>query len=124
MGTNATIAAKFKNDNHISVYLNFDGYPEHVAPILLNHYNTYEKVLRLLVLGDLSELGKFDTCPEGHTYDNPARDHCVYYGRDRGETDTEARISPKISNYGQYTYYFDGQKWLMNGEPLTLETIR
>ena len=79
------------------IYTHSDGYPEHHGPILLEHYNTSEKVAELLGLGDLSVLGP--QIGEKHDFDwaftvdrdtwanDPRYQWCRAYGRDRGEED-------------------------------------
>lgn len=72
MGTRARIGIEYTDNTILSVYLNYDGYPEHVMA-RLKHYATEDAVKSLIRLGDLSELD-----------DTP--DTCVAYFRDRCES--------------------------------------
>lgn len=66
-----------KHDNTVvSIRVHRDGYLEHVAPILLNYYNTELLALQLVELGELVDLG---------TQLVDGTDACVAYHRDRGE---------------------------------------
>jgi hypothetical protein len=64
--------------------------------MLIDHYNTREKVEELIKLGDLSCLEKNinpdPTKPHTFDYENRQDDVCVAYGRDRGESDVDAKI--------------------------------
>ena len=72
MATRSFICAKDDSGMICGVYCHFDGYPEHHAPILKEHYNTWESVTNLIDLGSLSSLDK-------------TLESCVAYHRDRGE---------------------------------------
>lgn len=90
MSTRSLIA--IKNDNtYTSVYCHFDGYPEGVGITLLENYKSKKKMDDLLALGNISSLSKSIKKPEGHTFDKPQKGYTVFYGRDRGETDINAR---------------------------------
>lgn len=55
MGTHSSINI-FEDGVVRGVYCNFDGYPSHQAPILLNHYASVEAVRALIAGGDMSQL--------------------------------------------------------------------
>lgn len=80
------------------IYVHHDGYPSHHGPLLLEHYATQEQAERLLALGDLSKLDRRPDPNPGqrHSYRRPAPGVCIAYGRDRGETGTEAHTAPKM----------------------------
>ncbi len=97
-----------------------DGYLEHTGAVLLEHYDTPEKVDKLLDLGDIQCLYKNLDWPEGTSY-VPGKvngDVTVAFGRDYGETETEAVIlslaqldSPE--SWNEYIYIFtDADKWV------------
>jgi hypothetical protein len=91
------------------IYCHFDGYLEHNGNILNEHYTTEDKVRKLIGLGDLSILGS--EIGEKHNFDGPRenKNWCLAYGRDRGETDIEARTIP----YSDYTKeYFEEYVYL------------
>lgn len=79
MSTNAQILIRTSDNKYRGVTLHWDGYPAHVLPLLVHHYNTPEKAKALVDGGNLSTLA--ETVEE-----------CVYYKRDRGETGQEARV--------------------------------
>ena len=109
-----------ENDLYKTIYCHHDGYLTHNGAMLLDHYNTREKVLELLELGDLSCLGpKMNPDPKKpHSFEFEKRQDnvCVAYGRDRGESNTEAEnLSLKeIFNetWLEYFYIFtDKNEW-------------
>jgi hypothetical protein len=105
-----------------SIYCHFDGYPEGVGQMLLDHWTDPERVEQLITLGDMSSLGSeigeqhdFDThMPnlwgmreefEGMSPEEEAaarkrieeespygKGWCLFYGRDRGETGCGSRV--------------------------------
>ena len=116
MSTHSLIG-KVNKDNSITyIYCHFDGYMEHNGRILQEHYTKESKVDDLLKLGDLSILG--EEIGEKHDFNNYdltiAKKWCSAYGRDRGETDIEARTVQSANNIvGQeeYVYLFEDNKW-------------
>lgn len=120
MGTVSTISAKLSNGKFGTIYCHWDGYPSNNGRILIESYTTQEKVDALIALGDLSSLGAEVDCQEGHSFDAPAVDRCVAFGRDRGESDSEAVISDSLLGsliqYGRcgqsWQYLWDGEKWM------------
>lgn len=115
MPTNAYIAVQ-SNDQVREIYLHWDGYLEHVQPLLLNHYNSLEKAQSLVNGGDISSLKESNECPEGHTFESPAKGHTTYYGRDRGETGVGFN-SYTVEDYvgescNDYQYMFNEGVWL------------
>jgi hypothetical protein len=118
-----------------SIYCHFDGYPEGVGQMLLDHWTDEAKINRLIALGDLSSLGRvigrkhdFDThlgtYVGGRPHDHPdgydagtfvpseaaKKGWCLFYGRDRGEPDTTSRVHEidDFPDYGQEAeYLFD-----------------
>ena len=91
----------------------------YVGAILLDHYNTKEKLEKLLELGDLSLLDiKTEPDPNlPHSFDGVRQDDvCVAYGRDRGEQGTEAKIRTLNqllnADWIEYFYIFgEDDKW-------------
>lgn len=105
MATRSTLSANLPNAK--SIYCHWDGYPENMLPILNNHYDTDEKVLELLALGDLSSLGeRVKSNPnEFHSFGDPLPDVTVAYHRDRGE---KLRFSGSSE---MYNYIYDNGSW-------------
>ena len=85
MSTNSIIAYERENGSIEGIYCHWDGYPEKVGQILLDHYDL-EKILKLMSLGSISNLGEEVEPPEGagHSYDDPFPGVTVAYRRDRG----------------------------------------
>lgn len=82
MSTHARIAIKQPLSIR-SIYVHYDGYPEHMNDILLNNYNTLETVEELINLGDLSVLGSKISGSSLHSFKNREYDTTVAYHRDR-----------------------------------------
>jgi len=91
MATRARIALELKDGSYISSYQHWDGYPGGLGYTLIDHWNDYDKIEEAIRLGDASSwrymVGQkidFDD------RNDPLHDvqNC-YYGRDRGEKNTE-----------------------------------
>lgn len=113
MSTNARIGVENEDGTVTSAYTHWDGYPSHHAPILSEHYADPAKLRELLALGDLSSLA-----PEiGEQHDFESREHpgwCLFYARDRGETDVAAKTHPIDAwpDYGQaFEYLLKPNGW-------------
>lgn len=98
------------------IYCHYDGYPSHNGVILTQHYDTYDKVKKLLELGDLSILG--EEVGEQQDFNNRStynRKWCLAYGRDRGEENVSVKngdFDKLISDQSvDYVYVFDGDYW-------------
>lgn len=93
MSTRSYICKENKDGTYTGIYCHSDGYLTYNGAMLLDHYNEREKVEKLIGLGDLSVLyPNIDPDPSRpHSFDERQNDVCVFYGRDRGETDTEAK---------------------------------
>lgn len=121
MSTRSFIAKKIGEDAYLTIYCHADGYLTYNGAMLIDHYNTPERVDALLALGDLSSLQeKLEPDPNlPHSFDYNERQEgvTVAYGRDRGETGTEARVATLAdlndeSNWTEYVYIFDeNNKW-------------
>ena len=99
MATRSTIAILETTGVVKQIYCHWDGYIEHNGRILKEHYKTSELVKELISHGDMSILapninttGVTSWSTGTHSFDTPEADVCVYYGRDRGESNTEFRI--------------------------------
>ena len=91
MGTRSRIAIIKKDGSIRSIYCHWDGYLEHNGVILLNYYDTEEKVNKLIDLGALSSLER-------------TLDGTVSYHKWRGE---ELRVEEfkNIAEFFDYMYY-------------------
>jgi len=108
MGTRSRIGI-MHGDKVKSVYCHWDGYLEHNGAILQEHYNS-TKANFLVALGDLSSLGseigekhafsQFDLpAEEVEAYKKLTENWCTFYGRDRGETGTEWKVSNTFEEF-------------------------
>lgn len=117
MSTRSFIFAKLSTGQIKSVYCHSDGYPDYNGRLLNEHYTDQTKVDALLALGDLSILG--EEIGEKHSFDNKPVDACTAYGRDRGETGTQARIVRNLASAvkktaesnAEFVYIWDGEAW-------------
>ena len=104
MSTSAAILQEV-DGGYRSIYIHWDGYPEHMMPMLEN-YNTDEKLNELLDFGNCSSIGE-------NIHDS------TFYCRDKGENFENNRAqltqgtSLEIKNlYSvQYVYIFEDDKW-------------
>lgn len=113
MGTRSRIA-KEDSTGITMVYCHWDGYLDHNGRILLEHYQDAAKVDELLSFGDISSLGK--EVGTKHNFDEKPKDQTNYYGRDRGESNIEAKHFPKLvsipgSLYEEFFYLYRDGKW-------------
>ena len=121
MATRSTIAVRHQDGTFSQIYCHWDGYPEHNGKILAEHYNSLERAEALVALGDMSSLDASIECPEGHTFDSSVRGYSVFYGRDRGESDVEARRFADGPTFlvdrdsQQYDYIFAEGRWFILG---------
>ena len=128
MSTRSSITAQCSDGKFRSIYCHFDGYKEGgVGEMLFKNYTDQEKIEQLLALGDLSSLGESIDCPEGHSYDTPVEGHSVFYSRDRGEDFEDVKPLEEDScaacwhkNDQAYNYFWDGEKWLQDGNILLI----
>lgn len=114
MATRSNISVKVGNE-YRTVYCHWDGYLKGVGEMLLNHYNSQELAEELVKEGSMSYLEKKCSCPDGHSYETPINGYTVYYGRDRGETETEYKVSeerPRVNE--EYLYVFEDGKWFVS----------
>lgn len=102
MGTSSFIGIKRDDDTIIGVYCNFDGYPNHMVPVLTKFYNTEKKIMKLIEYGNMSFLG--ETIKE-----------CDFYQRSDPELEKAViYINEKELNEGweyNYRYVFIKDKW-------------
>ena len=104
---------KLLDDGSIKyIYCHFDGYPEHNGEILKEHYKTEAKIDALLELGDISILGE-EIGEKQNFHNKQSNNMCLAYGRDRGDTDIEARIAEGVYEFRDqtYSYLWDGKSW-------------
>lgn len=113
MSTRSDIIVQRADGSWKRIYCHFDGYLEGVGATLAAHYATQERADALVAPGDLSVLDVECCGAPGHSYANQVDGQSVYYGRDRGEKDTEghdgpglAEVWPPAESWTEYTYVF------------------
>ena len=121
MATRSRIAIENENGTVSSVYSHWDGYPSNNGRILMENYKDRDKVQKLIDLGSLSSLAQEVEIPEGvtHSFTSPSKGITVFYGRDRGEDNVEAKehadrkafLRSDVEEYG-YLLTIEGE-WLM-----------
>lgn len=107
MGTRSRIAVMHGNVCK-SVYCHWDGYLEHNGKILLENYDS-AKANELVALGDLSSLApeigtahpfrSFDSDISNEDYERLYGNMTTFYGRDRGETQTEYKVAHSFEEF-------------------------
>ena len=110
MATRSTIALEFADGTVQQVYCHWDGYLSNNGQILLKHYSDPFKLRERIDLGDISSLkptvgtkhafSQFEQNKlSSEDYDKLYGDMTTFYGRDRGESGTEAK---KFANFAEY----------------------
>lgn len=114
MGTRSSIGIQNEDGTILAAYCHWDGYPSHNGALLLEHYNTEEKVRELLSFGNISSLG--EKIGTKHDFSNPPKDETNFYGRDRDEKDQDAENFPGLFSWANgmgvaYYYLFTNGEW-------------
>ena len=119
MSTHARIGLTLHDGTIKHSYVHFDGYPEGVGETLVMHYNDIEKIEELLSFGDMSTLQP-SIHPQGtHTFEKREDGVCLFYNRDRGETNVDAVVSSMDElhsiyyNSVDYYYLYSGGNWFV-----------
>ena len=97
MSTRSYIAKQIDTNKYLTIYCHSDGYLTYNGAMLIDYYNTEEKVDALLKLGNISFLEKklYPDPGKEHSFDYDKRQEgvVVAYGRDRGDKDSEAFVA-------------------------------
>jgi hypothetical protein len=125
MATRSSISIRNEDGSYTGIYCHWDGYLSNNGRILLEHYNSEERIRELLALGDISVLAP--EIGEKHPFDTPYsifgehaeanyKNWCKAYGRDRGDSDCEARNYPTVSRLldvlsQEYDYLWYDNQW-------------
>ena len=115
MATRSTIALEFADGTIGQVYAHWDGYLAHNGRILQEYYDNPFILRDLIDLGDISSLrptigtkhpfSQFDNGMSTEEFNALYQDMTTFYGRDRGETNTNARY------FNDYLHFLvDGQE--------------
>lgn len=126
MATRSTIALEFADDTVGQVYCHWDGYLSHNGTILLENYSDPFKLRDLIDLGDLSVLAA--EIGTKHDFEARVEGVCTFYGRDRDESDTQAKYFDNFEDYAanhqteEYEYILrkDGQWYVDQGDGFEL----
>lgn len=110
MGTRSRIGV-MHGDRVKSVYCHWDGYLDFNGQILQDHYDSV-KANQLVALGDLSSLradiGEKHAFSKHDVPNIEVRVHnenwCTFYGRDRGEKDTEFKVAQTFAEFLEQCY--------------------
>ena len=108
MGTRSRIAV-MHGPVAKSVYCHWDGYLDFNGRILQEHYDS-SKANQLVALGDMSALrpeigekhafSQFELpADEVEAFKELTENWCTFYGRDRGETDTEWKVAHTFAEF-------------------------
>lgn len=103
MSTRSYIGILEPDETVTCIYCHFDGYPEHMGPVLTEAYNTEEKVRSLIGLGCLSSCYK-TMCPDPnlpHTLNKKQAKVTLAYHRDAGQ---EWEYNKPWSEANMYVY--------------------
>jgi len=117
MATRSTIAVVHEDGTVSQIYCHYDGYLSHNGQMLTEYYNTLLAAEFLVSKGDLSILAPRVTPTGTHSFNEPEQGVCVYYGRDRGEDNTEPRKFNSVDDYNlyyqaqEYNYLFKDGEW-------------
>lgn len=114
MSSRSYICVKQNDGTYVGIYCHNFGFLTYNGAMLIDHYKKREKVEELIKYGDLSLLN-INVSPDPryiHNFNSRQKDVCVFYGRDRGEKNTEARVI-KLSEINdknswiEYCYIYD-----------------
>jgi hypothetical protein len=118
MSTRATIGLKRQNGTIDTIICWHDAYLDGVGRILQNHYNTVEKIEKLLAGGNVEELG---ATPKGSIYQYQGDDAIPEDCAAQTLRNTEAFLL-QVREFNQdYGYLFQDGRWYYYrpGEQLT-----
>lgn len=126
MATRSTIALEFADDTVGQVYCHWDGYLSHNGKILLENYSDPFKLRSLIDLGDLSVLAA--EIGTKHDFETQIKGACTFYGRDRDESNTQAKYFENFEDYAvnhqteEYEYILrkDGEWYVDQGNGFEL----
>tara|TARA_Y100000389_G_scaffold116295_1_gene113435 strand:- start:340 stop:720 length:381 start_codon:yes stop_codon:yes gene_type:complete len=117
MATRSAIGYKLPTGEVRGIYCHWDGYVEHNGAMLQTHYTDAAKIAAMVELGDMSTLAAEIA-------------DCVYYGRDRGETDVAAQtyndVDEFVTHYADgcdYEYLWNGNEWIITNGNLVFDRV-
>jgi hypothetical protein len=109
MATRSTIALEFADGTIGQVYCHWDGYLSNNGKLLQEYYSNPFILRDLIDLGSLSSLrpqigtkhpfSMFEANMTQDEFYNLYRDMCTFYGRDRGESESDATYFKDFADY-------------------------
>jgi len=104
MGTRSAIGYKTPEGKVRAKYSHYDGYVAGVGRTLVNSYQEARKIAQMVELGDQSILAEeiFPMPGSGHSFETPEEGVTIFYGRDRGESDTDAQDFDTVQEFVEY----------------------
>ena len=117
MATRGNIGYKTENGEYKFIYTHWDGYILENGLLLFRHYTDFEKIKLLVDQGDISSLSHNCDGGMGHSFDEPLSKQTTYYGRDRGEQNTEPKITKNRDDIyaNEFAYVWEDDHWLCIG---------
>ena len=103
MGTRSAIGYKTPEGKIRAKYSHYDGYPAYTGKMLEEHYQAARKIAQMVELGDQSFIApNVFPSSDAHSFSTPEDDVIVFYGRDRGETRTDAQDFETVQEFVDY----------------------
>lgn len=104
MATRSSISFMNQDGQVQLIYCHSDGYLSYNGLMLFLHYQDKEKIKKMIELGDMSSLNEQVEPPAGvkHSFENRDELTTVFYGRDRGEDNIDARSYKDLEDYAQH----------------------
>ena len=126
MATRSAIGIQH-GDRIKAVYCHYDGYVEHLGRALHTYYQSSPKVNGLIAQGDMSCIGA--DIGEKHPFNDRCEyidewiaTQCTFYGRDRGEDNTDFKSFATETDFleyydgcgAEYYYLYDHGVWYVS----------
>ena len=117
MATRSAIGYKLPTGEVRGIYCHCDGYVENNGKLLQENYQAAYKIAAMVELGDMSALA-------AEVAD------CVYYGRDKGESDVATQTYNDVDDYVthyadgcEYMYLWNGNEWIVTNGDLVFNRV-
>jgi len=117
MATRSAIGYKLPTGEVRGIYCHWDGYVENNGKLLQENYQAAYKIAAMVELGDMSALA-------AEVAD------CVYYGRDKGESDVATQTYNDVDDYVthyadgcEYMYLWNGNEWIVTNGDLVFNRV-
>ena len=101
MATRATIAVQNEDETFSSIYSHWDGHPSHVGRILFNHYQTPDKIQKLIDNGDVSNFDEDGTAYHYKEFSTAPTTSACYFDL----------IADVLNGGTEYLYVFSEGHW-------------